>query len=137
MGRMAVNIDISTGVVFKSAPLTVLCLQFLGERNVNNTQRLQNLPPYERENLNRFVRGLKIYTNGKEEGSRSTIKSISDKPASAYTFKLEDKTSTTVAVCPSLFGLLTRYLWLDSRRNISSQKEPRFDSRVCHVRRRL
>jgi eukaryotic translation initiation factor 2C len=35
MGRMIINIDISTATMYKSGSLIDLCLQFLGRTNVN------------------------------------------------------------------------------------------------------
>ncbi|KAG9011981.1 hypothetical protein FRB90_006887 [Tulasnella sp. 427] len=60
MGRMIVNVDVSTGVVIKGGPLIQIALGFLRQTNV---QALSNLIPKDKTALERFLRGFKFVTN--------------------------------------------------------------------------
>ncbi len=67
---MLINIDISTGVMYKDGPLIRLCLEFLGKEarpeNANMLSPARNFPPREHHRLNRFISGVRVITNANQ-----------------------------------------------------------------------
>ncbi|KAH8105885.1 argonaute-like protein [Cristinia sonorae] len=102
-GRMLVNIDISTGTMYKPGPLIPLCLEYLGVRNVQALAPPQGLDQRERVRLQRFISGARVLVNnpGQAPNQRRrpprVIKKISDRGASTLTFNLHDGGQSTVA----------------------------------------
>ena len=64
---MLINIDISTGVMYKEGPLIRLCLEFLGKEprpeNSNILSPSRGFPSREHHRLNRFISGIRVITN--------------------------------------------------------------------------
>ena len=105
-GRMLINIDISTGTMYKPGPLIDLCLDFLrgpNDRGAPNPLKLapkNGLPDRERLRLERFIVGVRIVTtnaNGQQSRVPRVIKGLSAAGASALTFTLREGGSMTVA----------------------------------------
>lgn len=109
-GRMLVNIDISTGTMYKPGPLIALAAEALGERGGSQQAIVQRLSPpnglddRSRVRLQRFLSGIRVVVNpigGQQQGqTRRTprvVKKISDRGASSLTFKLREGGQMTVA----------------------------------------
>lgn len=101
IGRLLVNLDISTGTMYKPGPLLDLCLDFLGrpgQYNILSPRR--NMPDRERIRLQRFVAGIRIMTTYSGERVRKTprvVKKLSSAGASDLSFSMRDGTTMTVA----------------------------------------
>ena len=98
---MFINVDISTGLFFKSGPLIALCLELLGAPpNADPTQYLgKNMNARAKNELLKYIRNLKVKTERRGQGAQvRQIKDISEKVADEHTFAT-DVGSTTVAVC--------------------------------------
>ncbi|KAN0097521.1 Piwi domain containing protein [Tylopilus felleus] len=101
IGRLLVNVDISTGTMYKPGPLLDLCLDFLGrpgQHNILSPRR--NMPDRERIRLQRFVTGIRIMTAYSGERVRKTprvVKKLSSAGASDLSFTMRDGTTMTVA----------------------------------------
>ena len=67
---MLINIDISTGVMYKDGPLIRLCLEFLGKdakpENSNILSPSRGFPPREHHRLNRFISGVRVLTSSNQ-----------------------------------------------------------------------
>ncbi|THU93245.1 argonaute-like protein [Dendrothele bispora CBS 962.96] len=109
MGRMLINVDLSTGLMYRSGPLIDLCLEFLEmERNVANIRCLfpkhgdkgQGVSDSERRSLSRFLHGVKVTISSAIPGVGDlpkVIKRLSDKVASQAQFQLREGGTITVA----------------------------------------
>ncbi|KAG5642852.1 hypothetical protein DXG03_002029 [Asterophora parasitica] len=101
IGRMLINVDISTGMMYKAGPLIDLCLAFFNQTNPQLLSPAQNMPDRERLRLQRFISGLRITTTHTAAGGRPSpprvIKKLSTAGADVTHFQLRDGTSRTVA----------------------------------------
>ena len=91
------NIDISTGAMYRPGALTELMLEFLG-RPLNQPQILapsKGFPPREHLRVQRFIQGAKIKTRGST--SLRSIKKLSTTGANSLRFQLRDGPMLTVA----------------------------------------
>ncbi|KAG8837222.1 hypothetical protein FRC18_009742 [Serendipita sp. 400] len=101
VGRMLINIDISTGVMYKPGSLIDLCLDFFGKLgNPNLLSPSRGLPERERHRLSRFLIGVRVITNT-SSNSRSqnprVIKRLSTQSARDLKFKLANGSEQSVA----------------------------------------
>lgn len=104
IGKMLVNVDISTGTMYKPGSLLGLCLEFLG-RGMNNPNILapkKGLPDRERIRLQRFISGVRIMTEPNSQTAHinrtpRVIKKLSSAGASDLSFKMREGGSLTVA----------------------------------------
>ncbi|KAK7042157.1 protein argonaute-2 [Favolaschia claudopus] len=103
VGRMLINVDISTGVMYQSGPLISLCLSYLnlpGNNPLALTSRLDNRM---RLKLSRFIAGIRVDTRDPRRpnapGSRPprVVRKLSQEGASEVTFMMRDGRSMTVA----------------------------------------
>ncbi|KAK0493335.1 argonaute-like protein [Armillaria luteobubalina] len=94
VNRLLINVDTTTGIMYKDGPLMSLCLKYLGLRP-NQAHQLdpeQGLPIYERIRLQRFLSGMKIVPVLAISGARGRkgkpvlVKRLTDKNASTLTF---------------------------------------------------
>jgi eukaryotic translation initiation factor 2C len=103
LGRMLVNIDISTGIMYKAGSLISLSLDYIGrwaqEKGPNVLAPSKGFPPRERVRLNHFLSGVKVVTTTAPPNRRTPrqIKKISDQGARQMTFKLREGGTRTVA----------------------------------------
>jgi eukaryotic translation initiation factor 2C len=101
IGRLLINVDISTGTMYKSGPLLDLCLDFLGRPgHYNILSPRQGMPDRERIRLQRFITGIRIMTTYSGERVRKTprvVKKLSSAGASDLSFTMRDGTTMTVA----------------------------------------
>lgn len=110
IGRMLINIDISTGTMYKPGSLISLCLQFLRKED-NNVQALARIAgaagrgvgisDRDRLALQRFISGIRVMTSGTLQQGRPrtprVVKKISAVGASSLTFTLREGGTLTVA----------------------------------------
>ncbi|PBL02679.1 argonaute-like protein [Armillaria gallica] len=109
MDRMLINVDISTGTMYKEGKLIDLCLQFLGSEYPEAMSPKRGLPDRERLRLQRFITGMRIRVLGKTLGPKEkategdcigphrVVKKLSAVGASSVTFTNADGVTTTVA----------------------------------------
>ena len=102
VGRMLINVDISTGVMYKPGNLLHLCMQFFGRNDPNILAPRRGLPDHERVKLQRFLTGIRIFTINPETGVTNTtrpriVKRVSTTGASDLTFSLRVGEQMTVA----------------------------------------
>lgn len=91
IGRMIVNVDISTGMMYKPGPLIDLCLDFFGgPRNPNRLSPTQSFPDRERLRLQRFLSGVRIVTphTGANGSHARVIKKLTSAGANALSFTM-------------------------------------------------
>jgi hypothetical protein len=105
MGRMLINVDLSTGLMYRAGELWQLCLDVLKEPiNERNIQKLQprsggqsmGLSESERKLLSKFVHGIKVLIRGQGETPR-IIKKLSEKGAKDSMFQLREGGTISVA----------------------------------------
>ena len=105
IGRMLINVDISTGAMFMPGPLIGLALAHLNlpPNRPDALAPRRGLPDRERVRLQRFFTGLSITTShGQREPGRQgprprVIKKLSKEGAADLTFELDNGQQTTVA----------------------------------------
>ncbi|CCA66578.1 related to argonaute-like protein-Laccaria bicolor [Serendipita indica DSM 11827] len=108
VGRMLINIDISTGVMYKSGSLIDLCLDFFGKPgNPAILAPSRGLPERERQRLSRFLVGVRVVTRvaqaqgqqrpGGRQANPRVIKRLSNQSAKDLRFSLRDGTTQSVA----------------------------------------
>jgi eukaryotic translation initiation factor 2C len=108
MNQMIINLDISTGVMYKAGsllkagPLLELCLEFLSKHDPNVLAPRRGFPDRERLRLQRFISGIRIMTTqtgpgGSVRQSPRVIKKLSNAGANALTFTMREGGSLTVA----------------------------------------
>ncbi|KIK66591.1 hypothetical protein GYMLUDRAFT_69767 [Collybiopsis luxurians FD-317 M1] len=100
--RMLINIDISTGTMYKPGPLINLCLDFFGRLGPNSSPNMlapsAGLPDRERLRLQRFISGIRVQTPSPDGRSITRIiKKLSSHGASAMSFKMKEGGQMTVA----------------------------------------
>ncbi|KAG6827800.1 hypothetical protein H0H92_010435 [Tricholoma furcatifolium] len=84
IGRMLLNVDISTAMMYKSGRLPDLCLEFLGQagKNPSVLAPARGFPDRERLRLQRFLSGLKI-TTAHTPGTRPNVPRVIKKLTAA------------------------------------------------------
>lgn len=101
VGRLLVNVDISTGTMYKAGPLIDLCLDFLGRPGQPQLLSPQKgMPDRERIRLQRFIAGVRITTTYTGERVRKTprvVKKLSSAGANNLSFTMRDGKTMTVA----------------------------------------
>ncbi|KAG6851866.1 hypothetical protein C0991_005392, partial [Blastosporella zonata] len=103
IGRMLVNVDISTGMMYRPGPLIDLCLHFFNKpgQNVNPLSPALGLQDRERLRLQRFIMGVKITTphttGARPNAPPRIIKKLSTAGANETRFDSGDGTMMTVA----------------------------------------
>ncbi|KAI0702894.1 argonaute-like protein [Cytidiella melzeri] len=96
-GRMYMNIDISTGAMYRPGSLIELMLDFLG-RPLDRPMLLapsKGFPEREHSRVQRFLHGAKIKTS--DSGSPRSINKLSKTGANNLRFQLRDGPTLTVA----------------------------------------
>ena len=97
--RLIVNIDLSTGMMYKEGPLLNLCIDYFGRpRNTSPNAILSgtNIRDIERHRLQKFLSGVrvKVSTTGDKE---RTIRGLSREGADRLTFETQAGVQMTVA----------------------------------------
>ncbi|KAF8627134.1 hypothetical protein AX17_006353 [Amanita inopinata Kibby_2008] len=100
IGKLVLNVDISTGMMFKPGPLIGLCLEFLGRTNTDPKvlSPSSGMPDRERVRLKKFIAGIKVQVRGNKPGMQRTrvIRDLSTVGADQLQFDLDGK-RTSVA----------------------------------------
>jgi len=102
VGRMLINVDISTGVMYKPGNLLELCREFIAHRDPNALAPRRGFPDRERVKLQRFITGIRVFTRNPDTGlvdkSRArVVKRLSSAGANDLTFSLREGGQMTVA----------------------------------------
>ncbi|KAF7353951.1 Protein argonaute-2 [Mycena venus] len=96
LGRMSINVDISTGVMYQPGPLIDLCLAFLGKSNPALLTR--QMPDRERIALGRFITGIRVQTQDAGGAVRArVVRKLTKEGASEWSFTTRDGRTRTVA----------------------------------------
>lgn len=98
---MLVNVDITSGVMYRPGTLIDLCLEFFGRTNPNILDPRSGLPERERHRLQRFVSGMRVLTRraglpNRPPVSRS-IRKLTSVGADQLSFSMRDGGKSTVA----------------------------------------
>jgi eukaryotic translation initiation factor 2C len=100
IGRLLVNVDIATGMMYKEGPLLNLCMDFLRDRglqsNSPNALSPPGFPDSERIRLQRFISGMRVIVETTGDRKR-VIRGLSKAGANQLSFTLRDGTVMTVA----------------------------------------
>ncbi|KNZ81482.1 Protein argonaute-2 [Termitomyces sp. J132] len=102
IGRMLINVDISTGTMYKAGSLLSLCLEFVNRNDPNVLAPSRGFPDRERLRLQRFISGIRILTkhsgaDGTVQQTPRVIKKLSSAGANALTFTMREGGSMSVA----------------------------------------
>ncbi|THH18233.1 hypothetical protein EW146_g2726 [Bondarzewia mesenterica] len=101
--QMLINIDISTGAMYKPGPLLALCLAFLNQNNPNALAPKNKFPERERIRLQRFVSTMRVVANYPQKGATRpsgyprTLKRLTKDGARDLSFEVEGGRMMTVA----------------------------------------
>jgi len=93
--RMLINIDISTGAMYKSGRLIDLALEFLGLSTPNALRH--GLPDRERLRLQQFISGIQIVMPYRDPDRRRLVRKVTRESAHERTFEIGDGQTMTVA----------------------------------------
>jgi eukaryotic translation initiation factor 2C len=101
IGQMLINVDISTGVMYKAGRLIDICLEFFGKPTTNPAV-LANIPDREHAQLQRFLTHVRIttITPDGQVPRRNTPRGINKftrQPATALSFQTREGQTLTVA----------------------------------------
>lgn len=100
IGRLLVNVDIATGMMYKEGPLLNLCMDFLRDRGLRSNSPDALAPPgfpdSERIRLQRFITGMRVIVETTGNRKR-VIRGLSKAGANQLSFTLRDGTVMTVA----------------------------------------
>ncbi|KAG8946717.1 hypothetical protein FRC04_011495 [Tulasnella sp. 424] len=100
IGKMVINVDISSAAFYKSGPLIKVCLEYMGRSPDGDPLQFlaaNRLDQRTRKDLLKFIRNLTVRTTRNGQSNNRSIKDISDKGADNLMFKLEDGSSISVA----------------------------------------
>ncbi|KAG8958174.1 hypothetical protein FRC00_002972, partial [Tulasnella sp. 408] len=104
IGKMLINVDISSAAFYKSGSPIKLCLEYLGRSPEEDPSQFlsgSGLNARTRRDLLKFIRGLNVRTQRNGEAGRvRAIKDISEKGADNLMFTTED--GRTISVAPRL-----------------------------------
>jgi len=94
---MLININISTGAMYKSGRLIDLALEFLGQSTPNALAPRHGLLDRERLRLQQFISGIKIITPYRDPDRRRLVRKLTRESAQERTFEIGDGQTMTVA----------------------------------------
>jgi len=102
IGKMLINVDISTGTMYKAGDLLKLCLEFIGKQDPNALSPRRGFPDRERLRLQRFISGIRFITSHPDRSGRvrqnpRVIKKLSQAGASNLSFTMREGGTMTVA----------------------------------------
>lgn len=114
LNKMLINVDISTGAMYKPLSLMALCLDFFGRPHNNGNPNVQQasvmaprrgLPDRERVRVQRFVSGVRVSNTykarnqdgGPAAGRARTVRRLTKEGASDLSFTGDDGQQITVA----------------------------------------
>jgi eukaryotic translation initiation factor 2C len=98
---MLINVDISTGTMYKSGSLIDLCTEFIQRNDPNTLAPRRGFPDRERIRLQRFITGIRVNTRNPDTGQMNAaprvVKKLSTAGASDLTFTMREGGTLTVA----------------------------------------
>jgi hypothetical protein len=102
MGQMLINVDISTGTMYKAGPLLRLCLEYINKPDPNALAPRRGFPDRERLRLQRFISGIRVLTTqagpgGSVRQTPRVVKKLSTAGANSLSFTMREGGSMTVA----------------------------------------
>ena len=100
IGRIIINVDTATGVMYKPGRLMDLALEFLGRSGQPNALSPRHgLPPRKRSDLQRFLSGIKITTahSPHHRGRTRLVKQLTRVGARDLSFDVGEGQTMTVA----------------------------------------
>jgi len=102
IGKMLINVDISTGTMYKAGGLLNLCLEYINKNEPNALAPKRGFPDRERLRLQRFISGIRILTNHKDQAGRvrptpRVVKKLSVAGAGNLSFTMREGGTMTVA----------------------------------------
>ena len=103
IGKMLINIDISTGTMYKPGPLIDLCLEYVKKVGVPLAlSQKRGFPERDRLRLQRFISGIRVLTVHTDDSSRAArmprvVKKLSARGAVDLEFRMREGGSMTVA----------------------------------------
>ena len=95
-GQLMMNIDVTTGVMFKGGPMIQVCMEILGINNIRDLHGQQ-----KRDILRRFLKNLTFKMIRPIRGGREKVYRITDivGPASDIRFQNQENEEITIVVC--------------------------------------
>ena len=95
--KLFVNVDASSGLMYKTGALIDVALEYLGQTEVDALDE-RNLSDSDRMALNQFLRGVRVYysTSPLVPAVTRTIRQVLGTSADRTMFRLRDGSSTTV-----------------------------------------
>ncbi|KAG8946718.1 hypothetical protein FRC04_011496 [Tulasnella sp. 424] len=99
IGKMVINVDISSAAIYKSGPLIKVCLEYMGKSPDGDPLQflsVNRLDQRTRRDLLKFIRNLTVRTNRNGEIRDRAIKDISEKGADTLDFPLDEGGRITV-----------------------------------------
>ncbi|PFH53507.1 hypothetical protein AMATHDRAFT_187505 [Amanita thiersii Skay4041] len=113
IGKIIVNVDISTGMMFKAGPLIDLCLDFLGKPggDASILSPARGMPDRERIRLQKFVLGVKVQIKSNRPGSQRVriIRGLSKVGADVLEFEHEGRRISVANYFRTKLNLPLRY----------------------------
>ncbi|TFK75842.1 argonaute-like protein [Pluteus cervinus] len=99
IGKMLINIDISTATMYRPGPLLELCREFLGIGDPAALSPNNGLSDRERLRLQRFLLGIRVWTSPEDKAREKarTLKKLSSKGANQLDFEMREGGKMTVA----------------------------------------
>ncbi|KAJ7068346.1 argonaute-like protein [Mycena amicta] len=103
LGKMLINVDISTGTMYKAGPLLALCCEYVGKSGqFNALAPKRGFPDRERLRLQRFISGIRILTthngpNGEVQAAPRVVKKLSTAGANDLMFTVREGEQMSVA----------------------------------------
>lgn len=100
VGRLIVNIDLSTGIMYKEGPLLNLCIDFFGRgRNISPASILTEttLRDSDRVKLQKFLSGVRVKISVTTGDRERVVRGLSREGADSSTFKTREGVQMTVA----------------------------------------
>ncbi len=97
INRLLINIDISTGAMYRPGDLTSLCLGFLGKKE-RSALLSSELPDRERLRLQKFITGIKVVTRYRthDPNRQRLVKRLTRESAEDRRFEIGDGQTMTV-----------------------------------------
>lgn len=100
IGKMLINVDISTGAMYKDGPLLHVCLDFFGTRDPGFLAPSKRMRESDRIRLQRFVMGMRVTTRTtgqKQARTPRVLKRLSSVGANELSFTTREGKTITVA----------------------------------------
>ena len=88
--QMYINIDIATGIMYKSGPLIELFMEFFKQKDPAAFSPRRGLPDRERLRLQKFISNMRVVTTHTGRERAVVVRKLSNSGASTTMFKMRD-----------------------------------------------